>query len=96
MRKGPSVLLTFDDRAVEAFDLNSAFTKERQQDTFKGVHKRAPRMLPFYVWSYGRETPLLWCRHRAGLVGTAVKQRNPAGSPLLFFAVSTFQLLEYI
>ena len=29
-------------RAVEAFDLNSAFTKERRQDTFKGVHKRAP------------------------------------------------------
>ena len=36
-------------RAVEAFDLNSAFSKERQQDTFKGIHKRTPRMLPFYV-----------------------------------------------
>jgi hypothetical protein len=81
-------------RAVESFDLNSAFTKERRQDTFKGVHKRAPRMLPFYVWGYGRETPLLWRGHRVGLVGTVVKQGDPAG--LLFFAVSTLELFESI
>jgi hypothetical protein len=81
-------------RAVEAFDLNSAFTKERRQDTFKGIHKRAPRMLPFYVWGYGRETPLLWRGHRVGLVGSGVKQGDPAGP--LFFAVSTFELFESI
>ncbi len=53
-------------RAVEAFDLNSAFTKERRQDIFKGVHKRVPRLLSFYVWGYGKETPLLWRGHRVG------------------------------
>jgi hypothetical protein len=29
---------------------------------------RAPRLLPLYVWGYGRETPLLWRGHRVGLV----------------------------
>ena len=63
--------------------------------TFKGVlHKRAPRLLSFYVWGYGRETPLLWRGHRVGLVGTGVKQGDPAGP--LFFAVSTFALFESI
>ena len=81
-------------RAVEAFDFNSAFAKERRQDSFKGVHKRAPRMLPFYVWGYGRETPFLWRGHRVGLVGTGEKQGDPAGP--LFFAVSTFVLIELI
>ena len=51
-------------------------------------------MLPFYVWGYGRETPLLWRGHRAGLVGTGVNQGDPAGP--LFFAVSTFELFESI
>ncbi len=49
-------------------------------------------MLPFFVWGYGRETPLLWHGHRVGLVGTGVK--HPAGP--LFFAVSTFELFESI
>ena len=58
--------------------MNSAFTKERRQDSFQGVHQRAPRLLAFYVWGYGRETPLLWHGHRVGLVGTGVKQSDPA------------------
>ena len=36
-------------RTVEAFDLDSAFTKERRRDTFQGVYKRAPRLLAFYA-----------------------------------------------
>ena len=36
-------------RAVEAFDLNSAFTKEHRRDTFQGIYKRAPRLLAFYA-----------------------------------------------
>ena len=47
-------------RAVEAFDLNSAFTKERRQDTFKGVHKRAPRLLLFYVYFFGADIVSAW------------------------------------
>jgi hypothetical protein len=62
-------------RAVKAFDLNSAFTKEQRQDTFKGVHKQAPHMLSFYVWGYDRETPLLWRRHRVRLVGIGETSR---------------------
>ena len=46
------------------------------------------------MWGYGRETPLLWRGHRVGLVGTGVKQGDPAGP--LFFAVSTFELFESI
>ena len=46
------------------------------------------------MWGYGRETPLLWRGHRVGLVGTRVKQRDPAGP--LFFVVSTFELFESI
>ena len=95
MQKIKGVQCAFDARrAVEAFDLNSAFPKERRQDTFKGVHKRAPSMLPFYVWGYGWKTPLLCCGRRVGLVGTRVKQGDPAGP--LFFAFSTFELCESI
>ena len=37
---------------------------------------------------------ILWRGHRVGLVGTGVKQGDPAGP--LFFAVSTFELFESI
>jgi hypothetical protein len=37
---------------------------------------------------------ILWRGHRVGLVGTGVKQEDPAGA--LFFAVSTFELFEAI
>ena len=73
-------------RVVEAFDLNSAFTKERRHDTFKGVHKR---MLPFYVWGYGRETPLL-CRGRTSYWFSG-NWAQCGGE-----AVSTFEVFESI
>jgi hypothetical protein len=79
-------------RAVEASDLNSAFTKERRQNSFKGVHKRAPRMLPlpFYLWGYGASLVWTSCGNR----GEAGRRPSVAGP--LFFAVSTFELFESI
>ena len=77
-------------QAVSAFDVINAFNTEDRQSTFIGVSSRAPRMLRYYVWAYGKETPLLWHGHTAGLSGTGVKQGDPAGP--LYFAVSTFPL----
>ena len=46
-------------QAVSAFDIINAFNTEDRQSTFAGVSSRAPRMLRYYLWAYGRETPLL-------------------------------------
>ena len=77
-------------QAVSAFDVINAFNTEDRQSTFAGVSSRAPRLLRYYVWAYGRETPLLWHGHLAGLSATGVKQGDPAGP--LYFAVSTYPL----
>ena len=81
----------FDARkAVSTWDGNSAFNTEPRQDTFSGVSDRAPRLLRYYVWGYGRPTPLLWRGQRVGWSATGVKQGDPAGP--LYFAVSTYPL----
>ena len=77
-------------QAVSAFDVINAFNTEDRQSTFAGVSSRAPRMLRYYVWAYGRETPLLWHGHPVGMSATGVKQGDPAGP--LYFAVSTYPL----
>jgi hypothetical protein len=81
----------FDARkTVSTWDGNSAFNTEPRQDTFSGVPNRAPHLLRYYVWGYGRPTPLLWRGQRVGWSATGVKQGNPAGP--LYFAVSTYPL----
>jgi hypothetical protein len=81
----------FDARkAVSTWDGNSAFNTEPRQDAFSGVSDRAPRLLRYYVWGYGRPTPLLWRGQRVGWSATGVKQGDPAGP--LYFAVSTYPL----
>ena len=77
-------------QAVSAFNVVNAFNTEDRQSTFAGVSSRAPRMLRYYVWAYGRETPLLWHGHLAGMSATGVKQGDPARP--LYFAVSTYPL----
>jgi len=44
-------------KTVSTWDGNSAFNTEPRQDTFLGVSDRAPRLLRYYVWDYGRPTP---------------------------------------
>ena len=83
------VQCAFDARkAVSTWDGNSAFNTEPRQDTFSGVSDRAPRLLRYYVWGYGRSTSLLlWRGQRVGWSATSVKQGDPAGP--LYFAVGT-------
>ena len=81
----------FDSRrAVSAFDFHNAFNTERRQPTFTGLATLSPRLLRYYVWAYGKATPLLWHGHLSGWSGTGVKQGDPAGP--LYFAVSTYPL----
>jgi hypothetical protein len=81
----------FDSRrAVSAFDFHNAFNTERRQPTFTGLATLSPRLLRYYVWAYGKATPLLWQGHLSGWSGTGVKQGDPAGP--LYFAVSTYPL----
>ena len=81
----------FDARkAVSTWDGVNAFNTEPRQDIFSGVAKLAPRLLRYFVWGYGRPTPLLWRGQLAGWSGTGVKQGDPAGP--LYFAVSTYPL----
>jgi len=81
----------FDARkALLAVDLNNAFNTEKRQSTFQGVYALVPRLLRYYMWGYGRETPLIWHGQQVGSSGTGVKQGDPAGP--LYFAVSTHGL----
>ena len=57
-------------KAVSTWDGNSAFNTEPRQDTFSDVSDRAPRLLRYYVWCYGRPMPLLWCGQRVGWSAT--------------------------
>ncbi len=73
-----------------AVDLNNAFNTEKRQSTFQRVYALVPRLLRYYMWGYGRETPLIWHGQLVGSSGTGVKEGNPAGP--LYFAVSTHGL----
>ena len=63
---------------------------EIRQSTFQDVSALVPRLLRFYMWGYGRKTPLIWHGQLVGSSGTGVKRGNPAG--ILDFAVSTHSL----
>jgi hypothetical protein len=61
----------FDSRrAVSAFDFKNTFNTERRQPTCTGLATLSPRLLHYYVWVYGRATPLLWHGHLSGWNGT--------------------------
>ena len=85
----------FDSRRANlTWDFANGFNTENRQSTYTGVSTLAPRLLQYYVWSYGKPSPLMWHGHLAGWSGTGVKQGDPAGP--LYFAVSTFPLLRSI
>jgi hypothetical protein len=86
--KGAQCAFDARKKAVSTWDGYSAFNTEPRQDTFSGVSDRAPRLLRYYVWGYGRSTSLLlWRGQRVGWSATSVKQGDPAGP--LYFAVGT-------
>jgi hypothetical protein len=85
----------FDARkALLAVDLTNAFNMEKRQSTFQGVSALVPQLLCYYMWGYGRETPLIWHGQLVGSSGTGVKQGDLAGP--LYFAVSTYPLFCFI
>jgi hypothetical protein len=68
--KGAQCAFDARKKAVSTWDGNSAFNTEPRQDTFSDVFDRAPRLLRYYVWGYGRPMPLLWCGQRVGWSAT--------------------------
>jgi hypothetical protein len=77
---GKGAQCAFDARkALLAVDLNNALNTEKRQSTFQGVSALVPRLLRYYMWGYGRETPLIWHGQQVGSSGTRVKQGDPAG-----------------